>query len=83
MTKMGWIVGLTRIILFLVIQGQWVNVAASELKNASDFAIINRDWDIKNNFCRLCAHTSEDIYPISFRVVILTAQHWKFRYSFR
>ena len=58
---MGWIVGTTWVIWFLVIQG--IKVAAGDLKNASDFDIKDRDWDVKNNFCRVSAHSSEDKHP--------------------
>ena len=41
-----------------------------DVKNASDYNInIQRNWDIKKNFCRLMAHTSEDISPLSQHIL--------------
>ena len=57
---MGWIVGLTRILWFLVIQG--INGVAQELKSVDKVDIRDRTWDVQKNFCRLLAHTSKDIH---------------------
>ena len=77
---MGWIVGLTRIVQFFGVIG-----AAYELKNTSDWSVTNRDWNVKDNFCRLLAHTSiyyTLYYNASFLVVTLTARHRKLRYTY-
>ena len=72
---MGWIRGLTQILWFFVGIGRAApDINNNEdvktigdyedMKNATDFGInIQQDWDIKDYFCRLLAHTSEDIPP--------------------
>lgn len=55
---MGWTVELSLIIVwFLMVQG--IGGAESDLLSPD---LAPTDYDIKNNFCRLAAHSSEDIY---------------------
>lgn len=56
--KMKWIVGLALTVWFLVIQ-----VNGGDLLNITSLPQSKQDYDIKDNFCRLWAHTSEAIYP--------------------